>query len=245
MEIIGLIPCAGKGSRLGLPFSKEMFPIVHHKKYTPIIYYTINAMKEAGLKHLIFTINPNKGDLLKYLGNGSQFDMKFTYCVHPEPRSLPESLYEAMHLIQNKQVVFAMPDTYVQPTNFLKILMKDHFSDQDRAATLACFETNNPSKFGMVDYKENKVFEIIDKPSKSKLKWMWGAIVWNHEFTLELKKFVESQENHNNSSGELTLTDSFKNLIQNNKVFCYRFFNGTYRDLGTYDEIKEWIKSCN
>lgn len=243
MKTVGLVPCAGKGSRLGLPFSKEMFPIIHNDEYTPIITYTIQAMKKAGIKHIIFTINPQKGDLLRYLGNGEQFGMKFTYCIHPVPRSLPESLYEAIHLIQDKNVVFAMPDTFVQPTDYLETLLKDHFSEQDRAVTLACFQTNNPSKFGMVDYKENRVSEIIDKPLNSQLNWMWGAMVWGPEFTIELKNFVENADNHNNKAEELIFSDALNTLIPINKVYCFRFSNGIYKDLGTYKEIIEWIKS--
>lgn len=56
-------------------------------------------------------------------------------------------------------------------------------SDINRAVTLACFLTRNPNKFGMVDFNGNQVLEIIDKPTKSILKWMWGAMAWGPEFT--------------------------------------------------------------
>lgn len=69
-NIIGLIPVAGKGNRLGLPFSKEMFPDIRAVNYRPIMMYTIEAMKLAGIEHIIFTINPHKSDTLTFLGNG-------------------------------------------------------------------------------------------------------------------------------------------------------------------------------
>lgn len=243
MERIGLIPCAGRGSRLSLPFSKELFPNVHTLSYNPVIIYTINALKKAGIKHFVVTINPQKMDILKFLGNGKQFGVTISYCVHPEPRSLPHSIDEAYHLIRDKNVVFSMPDTFVQPSDFLQTLLNAHENDQTSEVTLAGFQTDNPSKFGMVEFTEltGKVTSIYDKPSSSNLKWMWGAMVWSPEFTEVIHRFVTNQNNKINEK-ELVLTDALKPLIIQNKVNLHCFLEGRYRDLGTYDEIREWSK---
>lgn len=182
METVGLLPCAGKGSRLGLPFSKEMFPDVHSEEYRPIIMHTIEAMKKAGIDHIIFTINPKKTELLEYLGNGKKFGMKFSYCIHPEPRSLPESLHESYHLIKDKRVVFAMPDTVIKPDNFIKKMIEVHENTDNTAVTLALFKTETPTKFAMVDFIANKATYAIEKPVQSALQWMWGAMIWDAEF---------------------------------------------------------------
>jgi len=242
VEKVGLIPCAGEGTRLGLPFAKEMFPNIHKSYYSPIIMYTLDAMQKAGVHHLIFIINPQKPELLKFLGNGKRFGMEFTYCIHPEPRSLPESINEAYHLTKDKTVVFAMPDTYVQPENFLDILISEHEACPHRSVTLGCFLTNNPSKFGMVEFKDDIVLGIDDKPLATNLEWMWGAMVWNREFTEEIHRFVaQATESHTNGN-EMILSDAIKPLIKEKKVYCYRFKGGAYKDLGTYDEIREWAK---
>ena len=33
-ELIGLIPAAGKGVRLGLPYPKELYPVIRENRYT-------------------------------------------------------------------------------------------------------------------------------------------------------------------------------------------------------------------
>lgn len=211
MERVGLIPCAGEGSRLGLPFSKEMFPDLHYPTFRPIIMYTIEAMQKAGIKQIIFTINPKKIDLLTFLGNGDKFEMGFTYCIHPEPRSLPESINEAYYLTKDKIVVFAMPDTCVKPTDYLNILLKVHLANFERVATLACFKTENPAKFGMVEFQDNLILDIIDKPDSTKLQWMWGAMIWSPEVTEAIKEFVNNKKG--SSSKEIILTDALIPLI--------------------------------
>ena len=35
-EVIGLIPAAGKGLRLGLPYPKELYPVIRNNHYKPI-----------------------------------------------------------------------------------------------------------------------------------------------------------------------------------------------------------------
>ncbi|MFD2443234.1 sugar phosphate nucleotidyltransferase [Bacillus sp. CGMCC 1.16607] len=244
MDKIGLIPCAGRGSRLSLPFSKELFPNVHTLAYSPIILYTINAMKSAGIKHFVITINPQKMDIVKFLGNGKKFGVSIYYCVHPEPRSLPQSLDEAYNLLKNKTVVFAMPDTFIKPSNYLQLLLNTHENDQKSEVTLACFQTKNPSKFGMVDFSEDteNVISILDKPLSTNLKWMWGAMVWSPEFTEALHQFVINKSDEDSSEKELVLSDALLPLIERNKVKAYCFPDGTYMDLGTYNEIQEWSK---
>lgn len=244
LDKVGLVPCAGKGTRLNLPFSKELFPNVHANKYVPVIMYTIHSMKVAGIEHIIFTINPDKRDIIKYLGNGKQFNLKFSYCVHPVPKSLPESLNEAYHLIHDKMVVFAMPDTYIQPDDYLSSLIKEHEKNEKFDVTLGCFNTNFTEKFGMVKFKGFEVVEAIyDKPRKTDLSWMWGAMVWNPGFSKELHQFVLINENGSRQERELILSDALVPLINQKKVRAHFFPDGIYKDLGTYDEIIEWSKN--
>lgn len=240
MEIVGLIPCAGKGTRLSLPFPKEMFPDVYSNEYRPIIMYTIEAMKRAGIKHIIFTINHRKSQLIHFLGNGKQFGLNFSFCIHPEPQSLPESLNEAYHLIRGKKVFFAMPDTIINPRTFIKDIIHTH-NNSDNDVTLGLFKTNNPQKFAMVDFVDEKATYAIEKPKYSTLKWMWGAMIWNPRFSENLQSYVLSSKDIQRK-GELLLTASMDKLIAEGKVGVLPFINGNYRDLGTYEEIISWSK---
>lgn len=242
MEVVGLIPCAGRGSRLGLPFSKEMFPDVYQGAYRPVIMYTVEAMRQAGIEHLIFTINPGKTDLLRYLGNGRQFGASFSYVIHPEPRSLPESLDEAYHLVQGKTVAFAMPDTVITPQSFMADLLADHQSRPDALLTMGCFPASNPSKVGMVEIADGRATRLVDKPPVTDLTWMWGAMVWSPEFVESLRSFVQ-QPAVSGASREVVLSDALEPHLGSGRIYTTCFANGRYRDLGTYDEIVDWAKA--
>lgn len=41
-DVIGLIPAAGKGMRLGLPYPKELYPIIRNNHFKPIAQYVLD-----------------------------------------------------------------------------------------------------------------------------------------------------------------------------------------------------------
>jgi glucose-1-phosphate thymidylyltransferase len=43
-EIIGLVPAAGKGVRLGLPYPKELYPVIRDNHYKPIAQFVIKNL---------------------------------------------------------------------------------------------------------------------------------------------------------------------------------------------------------
>ena len=110
-DIIGLIPAAGKGVRLNLPYPKELFPIIHNNKYKPVSQYIFENMLTSGVKHVVFVINESKHQLIGYYGNGQRFkDVNVSYVAqeyldHKNRSTSPglaDALNSAYHLIKGK-----------------------------------------------------------------------------------------------------------------------------------------------
>lgn len=240
-EFIGLIPAAGKGVRLGLPYPKELYPVIRDNHYKPISQFVLSNMTLAGLQHIIFVINETKHQLIGYFGDGHRFGCHISYVVqepidnHNKSTSpgLANALDSAYHLINDKTVFFGMADTIIQPSNVFKRAYQASSPDDD--VILVMFDTNHPEKFGMVRSDDaNQVIEIIDKPSRTELKSMWGCIIWRPRFTEHLHVSVTQNG----------ITDFA--LIMNNAIAAglkFRGFHvddGVYVDLGTYEEIMEF-----
>ena len=68
-DFIGLIPAAGKGLRLGLPYPKELYPVIRDNHYKPIAQFVLTNLTVAGLQHVVFVINETN----------SQFDSLYTF----------------------------------------------------------------------------------------------------------------------------------------------------------------------
>ena len=239
-EIIGLIPAAGKGVRLGLPYPKELYPIIRDNHYKPISQYVLDNMTTAGLQHVVFVVNETKHQLMGYFGSGRRFGCHVSYVVQERIENtnsstspgLANALDSAFHLVRDKTVFFGMADTIMQP--------KDVFAQAISAADpmddviLILFETDRPEKFGMVRVDgTDQVLEIVDKPSRTNLLEMWGAIIWRPSFTEYLHECVQTQ-------GISDFAKIMNLAISNGLRFRgFHVTEGVYIDLGTYEEIIE------
>jgi glucose-1-phosphate thymidylyltransferase len=242
-ELIGLIPAAGKGVRLGLPYPKELYPVIRNDHYKPISQFVVDSLTNAGLKHIVFVVNETKHQLMGYFGNGQRFGCNISYVVQEviegktksTSPGLAYALDSAYHLTSGKTVFFGMADTLMQPGDVFAKAYQAATIDDD--VVLCLFTTNRPEKFGMVKMDEDsRVLEIVDKPSKTDLTEMWGCIIWRPKFTEYLHQCVFEEG----------VSDFAK--IMNDAIALGLKFRGvhmkesTYIDLGTYEEIADLDK---
>jgi glucose-1-phosphate thymidylyltransferase len=238
-ELIGLIPAAGKGVRLGLPYPKELYPIIRNNHYKPIAQFVLANMTLAGLEHIVFAINETKHQLIGYFGDGHRFGCHISYVVqepHDGPSKstspgLAQALDAAYHLTRGKTVFFGMADTIMQPSDVFKCAYDTARGDED--VILVLFETDHPEKFGMVDIDpQGRAVCVVDKPSATDLTRMWGCIIWRARFTEYLHECVHH--------GISDFAQVMNNAIAEGLCFrAYQVTDGNYIDLGTYDEILE------
>jgi dTDP-glucose pyrophosphorylase len=240
-EIIGLIPAAGKGLRLGLPYPKELYPVIRNNHYKPIAQFVLASMTAAGLRHVVFVINETKHQLIGYFGDGHRFGCQLSYVVQ-EPRNgngkstspgLAHALDAGYHLTRGKTVFFGMADTIMQPGDVLKRAYAAAAPTDD--VILVLFPTDHPEKFGMVDMDAvQRVRRIVDKPAATELTAMWGCIIWRPQFTEYLHACV-------GGAGVSDFAQIMNCAIGDGMRFRgFHVDNGTYIDLGTYEEIMEF-----
>lgn len=238
-ELIGLIPAAGRGVRLGLPYPKELYPIIRDNRYKPVSQFVLDNLTIAGLEHIVFVVNEAKHQLIGYFGNGQRFGCNISYVVQ-ETRSgsdkstspgLAHALDSANHLTKGKTVCFGMADTIMQPTDVFARALDEADSEDD--VILILFPTKRPEKFGMVRMDgDGRVQEIIDKPQETDLTEMWGCIVWRPRFGDYLHESV--------SKGVGDFAEIMNSALSKGMRFRgVRVVDGTYIDLGTYEEIVE------
>src|SRR5512140_3762810 len=175
-NLIGLIPAAGKGVRLGLPYPKELYPVLRNNHYKPISQFVVDNLINAGLQHIVFVVNDTKHQLMGYFGSGQRFGCNISYVVQEVVEGktkttspgLAHALDSAYHLTSGKTVFFGMADTLMQPADIFARAYQSAAPTDD--VILALFTTTRPEKFGMVKVDDDyRVLEIVDKPAKTDL----------------------------------------------------------------------------
>ena len=239
-DVIGLIPAAGKGLRLGLPYPKELYPIIRENRYKPVSQFVLENLTAAGVRHVVFVINETKHQLVGYFGNGRRFGCDISYVVQEPADSaggstspgLAHALDAAFHLTRGKTVFFGMADTIMQPRDVLARAAE--LAEPDDDAVLVLFPTATPEKFGMVRLDgAARVLEVVDKPGATDLVDMWGSILWRPRFSEHLHDCVGRQ-------GVSDFASVLNSAIASGlRVRGVRTAAATYIDLGTYEEILE------
>ncbi|MFC2076948.1 sugar phosphate nucleotidyltransferase, partial [candidate division KSB1 bacterium] len=244
-RIVGIIPAAGKGSRLApFPCPKELFPVGYQdfetegtlqKRPKVISQYLTEQMAAAGAGTIFFVLGEDKWDIARYYGDGSQFGVDIAYLYQAEPKGLPFALDLARPWIDQKTVVFGMPDTIIEPDDVFRRLLAAH-NDNANDLTLGLFPTDTPSKFGMVSFDSSQKFSFtIDKPKESDLEYMWGIAAWGPGFTEFQGRYLKDVHR---SRWEAILGDVFNAAKESGlKIGCAPFADGKYMDIGTADEL--------
>ena len=238
-DAVGLIPAAGKGVRLGLPYPKELYPIIRENRYKPVAQFIVNNLTQAGVSDVVFVINETKHQLIGHFGNGRRFGCHIAYVVQEsgpaEGKStspgLAHALDSAYRLVRQKTVFFGMADTIIEPQDAFSRAWASAEDEDDMM--LVVFPTTRPEKFGMVRVDDaGRVLEIVDKPRQTTLTEMWGCIIWRPRFTEHLHECVARGA----TDFALILNQA---IAQGLRVRAFPVRDGSYADLGTYEELSE------
>ena len=107
-----ILPCAGEGTRLSLPYPKEVHSIEKNKS---LIDYSFDLFSNYGRRDVQFvvTLTEDKTDIIKYLSRyKSRFNISFTF-FNPAETEYTGSIKSAKHLFGEKNLVL-LPDTYLK-----------------------------------------------------------------------------------------------------------------------------------
>ena len=125
-----------------------------------------------------------------------------------------------------------MADTIMEPSDVFARAWASARKDDD--VVLVLFPTARPEKFGMVRLDgDARVVEIVDKPRETSLTLMWGCIMWRPCFTEHLHECVQRR---GISDFAHVLNEA---IAAGLKVRGVPVNNGSYADLGTYEEIRD------
>jgi len=171
----GIIPAAGKGSRIQpLAFSKELLPVSGRiegnvRRPRAVSDYLMERLVIGGADRICIVISPGKSDILEYYG-GSAYGANICYAVQPQPAGLCDAIFRALPFIDAAEpVLIGLPDTIWFPAAALASL------PSDRLAFLL-FPVDEPLHFdAVVTDSGGRVQEIQVKCRDAESHWIWGA----------------------------------------------------------------------
>jgi glucose-1-phosphate thymidylyltransferase len=191
MEIIGLIPAAGKAERLApLPCSKELYPIGFRtvdggrsQRPKVVSHYLLEKMRMAGIRKACMIIREGKWDIPAYFGDGKIVDMRLAYLMMDLPFGVPYTINQAYPFVHHAIIAFGFPDILFEPDNAFEKLI-DRQSATRADLVLGLLPASEPSRVDMVDIDQNAAVRAIQiKPEETDLIYTWVIALWTPLFS--------------------------------------------------------------
>ena len=229
----GIILAGGKGSRLfpiTLSTSKQLLPIYDK----PMIYYPLSFLMIAGIKEILIIVNPDDLDSYKnLLGDGSQFGISISYVIQPSADGLAQSFILGESFIGNSNVCLILGDNIFFGENFSAQLEKG--IARKKGATIFSYHVNNPEEFGVIEFDDDKVLSIEEKPKNPKSNHAVTGLYFYDNDVVQIAKNLKPS-----ARGELEITDVNKAYLGKGELYLEKMNRGfAWLDTGTYDSLIE------
>jgi len=251
-EVIGLIPAAGRATRLpSLTGSKEVIPIGSempddsapaHPKVA--CEYLLDHLKKARINKAYIVLREGKWDIPAYFGDGTACGIHLAYLMMGLPHGPPFTLDQAYPFVQHSLIALGFPDIIFGADDaFAKLIATQTETHAD--VVLGLFPADQPEHVDMVDTGDDfRVRQIIIKPAQTTLRHTWGIAVWTPAFTHFMHEYLltirSSFETDKDNGRELHVGNVIQAAIDHGlKVMALPVSDKPYVDIGVPGNLEK------
>ena len=229
----GIILAGGLGSRL-YPLtkasSKQLLPVYDK----PMIYYPMSVLINAGIKDIL--IISTERDLPRFrelFGDGSKFSLNICYKAQKEPKGIAEAFIIGEKFIGMDDVCLILGDNIFHGKGFRNHLSNAILNLNKNYSTIFSVTSKNPSQFGVIEFKNEKIFRIIEKPKRFISEFIVSGLYFYKNEVVKISKELKPSKRN-----ELEITDLNNSFLKKGKLAVLKLEKDIFwSDTGTYDSL--------
>ncbi len=211
-----VILAAGEGKRL-TPFTEDMPKVMLPLANKPILEYVIDALIKNGIHNIVVVVGYKKERIMDYFGNGQKFNIKINYVVQERQIGTGHALLQAESFLDEDFLVLP-GDNIIDKKSVASIIQT-----KGRIALLI-EKSLTPSKYGVVQIKNNLITDIIEKPLKADVNQIsTGIYRFNPSIFDCLKKAMKKGKN--------SITDAVQLILQSGSQIHFKMGEGGWMDV--------------
>ncbi len=236
----GIILAGGSGTRLyplTMVTSKQLLPVYDK----PMIFYPLSILMMAGIRDILIISTPTDlPNFERLLGDGSNYGINLSYKVQPSPDGLAQAFIIGEDFIDGDSCAMILGDNIFYGNGLSSHLI--NASKKEKGATIFGYYVEDPERFGIVEFDNNKkVISIEEKPKNPKSNYCVTGLYFYDSRVVEMAKKVKPSKR-----GELEITDLNKLYLEDGCLDAVVFGRGfAWFDTGTTDALSsaaEFVK---
>ncbi|MBA3605237.1 MAG: glucose-1-phosphate thymidylyltransferase [Actinomycetota bacterium] len=231
-----LILAGGAGTRLR-PIThtraKQLVPVAN----TPILFYGIRAMVDAGIVDIGVIIGDTGPEVRDALGDGSAFGARITYLPQDAPLGLAHCVLIARQFLAADDFVMYLGDNLLEQDlgAFVDAFERARGGAEPPAAQILLKQVPDPHRFGIATLDaQGHVLHLVEKPDDPPSDL---ALVGVYLFDPTIHEAVAAIAP--SARGELEITDAIQWLIDNGHRVRTELLSGWWIDTGKLTPLLE------
>jgi len=211
-----VILAAGEGKRLK-PFTEDMPKVMLPLANKPILEYILEALIKNGVHDIVLVVGFKKERIMNYFGNGQKYGVRIDYVIQEKQIGTGHALLQAESYLDEDFLVLP-GDNIIDKKSVSSIIQtKGH-------TALLIEKSHTPSKYGVVQTKNDVIIDIIEKPATAELNEVSTGI---YRFNLTIFDFLKKAM----KEGKNNITDAVQLLIKRGNKIYFKDGEGGWMDV--------------